>query len=134
MMPFDRRASPRYSVTCLAELASGDAVASVRVGDVSDTGCRVLILDPAEGLPDRFDETGLLSIRPSGREKSGVVVPVQLRHVQVDARGLHYGLEFRPMSPRQAARLAGVVADLTAGHAPVHVIPATAGDRAAAPA
>lgn len=113
----ERRGAPRYSVSCLAELASGEAVAPARIGDVSDTGCRVLILDRADDLPDRFGDTGLLSIRPADRGRAGVVVPVLLRHVQVDGGALHYGLEFRPMSARQAARLAAVVADLTAGRA-----------------
>ena len=111
----ERRGAPRYSVSCLADLASGEAVAPARIGDVSDTGCRVLILDRAEDLADRFGDTGLLSIHPAGRDKSGVVVPVVLRHVQVDGGALHYGLEFRPMSLRQAARLAAAVADLIAG-------------------
>lgn len=118
MSSSERRATPRYSVSCLADLASGEAVAAARIGDVSDSGCRILILDPSETLPDRFGETGLLSIRPSGRERSGVVVPVALRHIQVDGLGLHYGLEFRPMSLRQATRLAAVVADLIAGRGP----------------
>ena len=138
MSSFERRATPRFSVSCLAEIASGEAVVAARIGDVSDTGCRVLILDRSDDLPDRFGETGLLSIRPSGHEKSGVVVPVTLRHIQVDGLGLHYGLEFRPMSQRQAARLAAVVADLTASlspsPSPAHVTPSVPGDRAGAPA
>ncbi|WP_237476806.1 PilZ domain-containing protein [Lichenibacterium dinghuense] len=132
----ERRGSPRYSVSCLAELASGEAVAPARIGDVSDTGCRVLILDRSEHLPDRFGDTGLLSIRPLGRDGCGVVVPVLLRHVQVDSGALHYGLEFRPMSLRQASRLAAVVADLIAGRAPAQIRPAPgpAAGLAAAPA
>ena len=94
----------------------------------------MLILDHTGDLPDRFGDTGLLSIRPSGRERSGAVVPVALRHVQADGLGLHYGLEFRPMSPRQAARLAAVVADLTAGQMPAHVIASATEGLAAAPA
>ena len=136
----ERRGTPRYSVSCLAELASGEAVAPARIGDLSDTGCRVLILDRADDLPDRFGETGLLSIRSPGRDRTGVVVPVLLRHVQVDGGALHYGLEFRPMSLRQAARLAAVVADLIAGRTPGPGRPTLSGpgpagaDPAAAPA
>ncbi len=136
MSSSERRATQRYSVSCLADLASGEAVAPARIGDVSDTGCRVLILDRSDDLPDRFGETGLLSIRSTGRERAGVVVPVALRHIQVDGHGLHYGLEFRPMSMRQAARLAAVVADLTAGSFPLPgpLSPLATAGRAAAPA
>lgn len=136
MTSIERRATPRYSVSCLVELASGEAVAPARIGDVSDTGCRVLILDRVEHLPGQFGETGLLSIRSSGMERSGVVIPVTLRHMEVDSVGLHYGLEFRPMSQRQASRLADVVADLTAGRPglPASVIPPEPTDRAGAPA
>ena len=136
MTSIERRAKPRYSVSCRAELASGEAVAPARIGDVSDTGCRVLILDRVEHLPGQFGETGLLSIRPSGLEKSGVVVPVTLRHIQEDSVGLHYGLEFRPMSRRQASRLADVVAGLVADRAgaPGYVSPSAPAGRAGAPA
>ena len=136
MTSIERRATPRYSVSCLVELASGEAVAPARIGDVSDTGCRVLILDRVEHLPGQFGETGLLSIRSSGLERSGVVIPVTLRHMEVDSVGLHYGLEFRPMSQRQASRLADVVADLTARRPglPASVIPPEPTDRAGAPA
>ena len=136
MTSIERRATPRYSVSCRAELASGEAVAPARIGDVSDTGCRVLILDRVEHLPGQFGETGLLSIRSSGMERSGVVIPVTLRHMEVDSVGLHYGLEFRPMSQRQASRLADVVADLTARRPglPASVIPPEPADRAGAPA
>ncbi len=136
MTSIERRATPRYSVSCLVELASGEAVAPARIGDVSDTGCRVLILDRVEHLPGQFGETGLLSIRSSGMERSGVVIPVTLRHMEVDSVGLHYGLEFRPMSQRQASRLADVVADLTARRPglPASVIPPEPADRAGAPA
>ncbi len=136
MTSIERRATPRYSVSCLVELASGEAVAPARIGDVSDTGCRVLILDRVEHLPGQFGETGLLSIRSSGMERSGVVIPVTLRHMEVDSVGLHYGLEFRPMSQRQASRLADVVADLTARRPglPASVIPPEPTDRAGAPA
>ena len=129
MTSIERRATPRYSVSCRAELASGEAVAPARIGDVSDTGCRVLILDRVEPLPGQFCETGLLSNRSSWMERSGV-------HMEVDSVGLHYGLEFRPMSQRQASRLADVVADLTARRPglPASVIPPEPADRAGAPA
>ena len=65
-----------------------------------------------------------------------MVVPVALRHIQIDGLGLHYGLEFRPMSLRQAARLAVVVAGLIAGNGRVAGILGRPepSDRVAAPA
>ena len=137
MTSIERRATPRYSVSCLVELASGEAVAPARIGDVSDTGCRVLILDRVEHLPGQFGETGLAVDQVVGDGTvPGWSSPVTLRHMEVDSVGLHYGLEFRPMSQRQASRLADVVADLTARRPglPASVIPPEPTDRAGAPA
>ena len=71
----ERRQSPRHSVRDLAELASGQVLLNVRVDDISETGCGVVILNQTYKVEDQLGATGLLSFRPTRAGDPAVVLP-----------------------------------------------------------
>ncbi len=108
----ERRQSPRHSVRDLAELASGQVLLNVRVDDISETGCGVVILNQTHKVEDQLGATGLLSFRPTRAGDPAVVLPVLLCDLRRVGSTLRYGLRFRQLTPRQSSRLATLMADL----------------------
>ena len=108
----ERRQSPRHSVRDLAELASGQVLLNVRVDDISETGCGVVILNQTYKVEDQLGATGLLSFRPTRAGDPAVVLPVLLCDLRRVGSTLRYGLRFRQLTPRQSSRLATLMADL----------------------
>ena len=108
----ERRQAPRHSVRDIAELASGQVLLSVRVEDISETGCGVVILNRMHEVADQLGATGLLSFRPSRTGDPAVVLPVLLCDLRKVGSTLRYGLRFRQLTPRQSSRLATLMADL----------------------
>ena len=108
----ERRQSPRHSVRDIAELASGQVLLTVRVDDISDTGCGVVILSQIHAVEDQLGATGLLSFRPSRAGDPAVVLPVMLCELRRVGSTLRYGLRFRQLTPRQSSRLATLMQDL----------------------
>ncbi len=108
----ERRQSPRHSVRDIAELASGQVLITVRVDDISESGCGVVIVNQMHGIEDQIGATGLLSFRPTRTGDPAVVLPVLLcEHSRVGST-LRYGLRFRQLTPRQSSRLATLMQDL----------------------
>ena len=108
----ERRHSPRHNVRDIAELASGHVLVTVRVDDISDTGCGVVIMNPMYKVEDQLGATGLLSFRPTRAGDPTVVLPVLLCDLRRVGSTLRYGLRFRQLTPRQSSRLATLMADL----------------------
>ena len=108
----ERRQSPRHRVRDLAELASGQVLLNVRVDDISETGCGVVILNHTYKIEDQLGATGLLSFRPTRAGDPTVVLPVVLCDLRRVGSMLRYGLRFRQLTPRQSSRLATLMADL----------------------
>ncbi len=108
----ERRQSPRHSVRDVAELASGQVLITVRVDDISDSGCGVVIMDQLHGIENHLGATGLLSFKPTRPGDPTVVLPVLLCELRRVGSTLHYGLRFRQLTPRQSGRLASLMQDL----------------------
>ena len=108
----ERRQSPRHRVRDVAELASGQVLLTVRVDDISETGCGVVILNPTYKVEDQLGATGLLSFRPTRAGDPAVVLPVLLCDLRRVGSTMRYGLRFRQLTPRQSSRLATLMADL----------------------
>ncbi len=108
----ERRQSPRHSVRDIAELASGQVLLTVRVDDISETGCGVVILNPLYRVEYQLGATGLLSFRPTRAGDPAVVLPVLLCDLRQVGSTMRYGLRFRQLTPRQSSRLATLMADL----------------------
>ncbi len=108
----ERRHSPRHNVRDIAELASGHVLVTVRVDDISDTGCGVVITNSMYEVEDQLGATGLLSFRPTRAGDPTVVLPVLLCDLRRVGSTLRYGLRFRQLTPRQSSRLAALMADM----------------------
>ena len=108
----ERRQSPRHSVRDIAELASGQVLLTVRVDDISETGCGVVILNPMFRVEEQLGATGLLSFRPTRPGDPAVVLPVLLCDLRRVGSTMRYGLRFRQLTPRQSSRLASLMAEL----------------------
>ena len=101
----ERRVTPRFQTSFGAELAAGSAVVPVLVHDLSMTGCGVEILAPDPDLADRLGTAGLLKLPPRYHAPMGVILPVLLCNMRLEADRLRYGLRFARLSPRQTRSL-----------------------------
>jgi c-di-GMP-binding flagellar brake protein YcgR len=110
----DRRAAHRFSINCAGELASGNALAKVRVLDISLTGCGVELIERSTDLVERFGATGLLSLQTAGRRDGAAILPVVMADLRIDRerRRARYGLVFRRLTSRQTRRLISVLDEL----------------------
>lgn len=109
---FERRAAPRFRVDCLGELAAVSAVVSVRVSDISTTGCGAEILGPFDERWADFKGSGVLLLPPRRGAEPSVVLPVSMPYWRTRAKQTRLGLQFQMLSLHQARSLLEIIDSL----------------------
>ena len=102
----ERRIAPRFAVSCLGELASGNAVLDVQVSNMSVTGCGIEMAGIPDPVSGSLGRTGVLNVRA---EAGTVMLPVAISNQRsVEGRTL-IGLQFRQLSMQQMRSLIKVL-------------------------
>ena len=102
----ERRIAPRFAVSCLGELASGNAVLDVQVSNMSVTGCGIEMPGVPDPVSGSLGRTGVLNVRA---EAGTVMLPVAISNQRsVEGRTL-IGLQFRQLSMQQMRSLIKVL-------------------------
>ena len=104
----ERRKAPRFGVECTGELASGTCLFTVKIIDMSVSGCGVEILEPPDSEEDAFGPIGILGIAGASQSKV-VLLPVAVNEERFTGGKRRLGLQFRRLSPPQMRNLIAVM-------------------------